>query len=44
MAAKLGLAASDARRIIAAEMKYMRRSAGYSWDRLKNKWHKLQRR
>ena len=29
--------ASDARRIIAAEMKYMRRTAGYTWDRLQNK-------
>jgi len=32
MAAKLGLLkASDARRISAAEMKYMRRTAGYTW-------------
>jgi hypothetical protein len=30
--------ASDARRITAAEMKYMRRTAGYTWDRLQNKW------
>ena len=29
--------ASDARRITAAEMKYMR-TAGYTWDRLQNKW------
>jgi len=29
--------ASDARRITAAEMKYMRRTAGYTWDRLHNK-------
>jgi len=29
--------ASDGRRIIAAEMKYMRRTAGYTWDRLQNK-------
>jgi len=29
--------ARDARRITAAEMKYMRRTAGYSWDRLQNK-------
>jgi hypothetical protein len=29
--------ASDTRRIAAAEMKYMRRTAGYTWDRLKNK-------
>jgi len=29
---------SDARRITAAEMKYMRRTAGYTWDRLQNKW------
>ena len=28
--------ASDARRITAAEMKYMRRTAGYTWDRLQN--------
>jgi hypothetical protein len=26
--------ARDARRITAAEMKYMRRTAGYTWDRL----------
>ena len=32
MAAKLGLfKARDARRITAAEMKYMRRTAGYTW-------------
>ena len=30
--------ASDARRITAAEMKYMRITAGYTWDRLQNKW------
>ena len=30
--------ASDARRITAAEMKYMRRTAGYTWDRLQNKF------
>ena len=29
--------ASDARRITAAEMKYMRRTARYTWDRLQNK-------
>jgi len=29
--------ATDARRITAAEMKYMRRTAGYTWDRLQNK-------
>jgi hypothetical protein len=29
--------ASDARRITATEMKYMRRTAGYTWDRLQNK-------
>ena len=29
--------ASDARRITAAEMKYMRRTAGYTLDRLQNK-------
>jgi len=29
--------ASDARRITAAEMKYVRRKAGYTWDRLQNK-------
>jgi len=34
---------TDARRITAAEMKYMRRTAGYTWDRLQNKWHKLKR-
>ena len=28
--------ASDTRRITAAEMKYMRRTAGYTWDRLQN--------
>jgi len=30
--------ASDARRITAAEVKYTRRTAGYTWDRLQNKW------
>jgi hypothetical protein len=30
--------ARDARRITAAEMKYMRRTAGYIWDRLQNKF------
>ena len=30
--------ARDARRITAAEMKYMRRTAGYTWDRLQNKF------
>jgi hypothetical protein len=30
--------ASDARRITAAEMKYVRRTAGYAWDRLQNKY------
>jgi hypothetical protein len=29
--------ARDARRITAAEMKYIRRTAGYTWDRLQNK-------
>ena len=29
--------ARDARRMTAAEMKYMRRTAGYTWDRLQNK-------
>jgi len=29
--------ASDASRITAAEMKYMRRTTGYTWDRLQNK-------
>ena len=29
--------ASDARRITAVEMKCMRRTAGYTWDRLQNK-------
>ena len=29
--------ASDAGRITAAEMKYMRRTAGYTWDRLQDK-------
>jgi len=29
--------ARDASRITAAEMKYMRRTAGYTWDRLQNK-------
>ena len=31
------ITARDARRITAAEMKYMRRTAGYTWDRLQNK-------
>ena len=30
--------ARDARRITAAEMKYIRRTAGYTWDRLQNKF------
>ena len=30
--------ARDARRITAAEMKHMRRTAGYTWDRLQNKF------
>jgi len=29
--------ARDVRRITAAEMKYMKRTAGYTWDRLQNK-------
>ena len=29
--------ARDARRITTAEMKYMRRTPGYTWDRLQNK-------
>ena len=29
--------ARDARRITASEMKYMRRTAGYTWGRLQNK-------
>jgi hypothetical protein len=29
--------ASDARRITATEIKYMRRAAGYTWDRLQKK-------
>ena len=29
--------ASDARRITVAEMKYIRRTAGYTWDRSQNK-------
>jgi len=29
--------ASDAIRITAAEMKYMRRTAGYTWNRLQNR-------
>jgi len=29
--------ARDARRITAAEMKYLRRTARYTWDRLQNK-------
>jgi hypothetical protein len=35
--------ARDARRITAAEMKYMRRTAAYTWDRLQNKWTNLQK-
>jgi len=39
MAAKLAtVKARDARRITAAEMKYMRRTAGYTLDRLQNKY------
>jgi hypothetical protein len=30
--------ARDARRITAAEIKYMRRKGGYTWDRLQNKY------
>jgi len=30
--------ARDTRRITAAEMKYMRRTAGYTWDRLQNEF------
>ena len=30
--------ARDTRRITAAEMKYMRRTAGYTWDILQNKF------
>ena len=30
--------ARDARRITAAQMKCMRRTAGYTWDRLQNKF------
>jgi hypothetical protein len=30
--------ARDARRITAAEMIYVRRTAGYTWDRLQNKY------
>jgi len=30
--------AMDARRITAAEMKYMRRTVGYTWERLENKF------
>jgi len=30
--------ARDARRITAAEMKFMRRTAGYTWDRSQNKY------
>jgi len=30
--------ARDARRITAAEMEYVRRTAGYTWDRLQNKF------
>ena len=35
--------ARDARRITAAEMKYMRRTAGYTWDRFQKQMHKLLR-
>ena len=28
----------NARRLTAAEMKYMRKTAGYTWDRLQNKY------
>jgi len=34
----LTIKASDARRITAAEIKYKRRTAGYAWDRLQNKF------
>jgi len=38
VAAKLGLLKQGTgRRITAADMKYMRRTAGYTWDRLQNK-------
>jgi hypothetical protein len=30
--------ATDARRITAVEMKFIRRTAGYTWDRLQNKF------
>ena len=35
--------ASDAKRIIAQEMKYVRRTAGYTWTDYKKQMHKLQR-
>jgi len=35
--------ARGARRITAAEMKYMRRTAGYTWDRFQKQIHTLQR-
>jgi hypothetical protein len=35
--------ARDARRITAAAMKYMRRTAGYTWDRLQNKFKNFKR-
>jgi hypothetical protein len=35
--------ASDARRITAAEMKYMRRTAGYNLGQITEQMHKLQR-
>ena len=39
MAEKPGtIKAMDAIRITAAEKKYMRRTAGYTWDRLQNKF------
>jgi hypothetical protein len=38
MAAKLGLLARYARSKSAAEMKHMRITAGYTWDRLQHKY------
>ena len=39
MAVKLwDVKASDGRRITAAEMKYIRTTAGYTWDRLQHKY------
>ena len=35
--------ARDARRITATEMKYMRITAGYTWDSLQNKWTNCKR-